>query len=343
MFSNDDILFMKLAINLASQCRGEKHDPLVGAVIAKNGQKLGAAFRGQKQPGDHAEFTVLEKELPEKIEEVLGSTVYTTLEPCTSRNHPKVPCAQRLVERRVARVVIGVLDPNQNICGRGVRTLRDAGITTELFPQDLMSQVEVQNRDFTRHQLSKDARLIPCGIGQMGSDYDFKAVADGETKELYFVVQNLRTLLDRGDFLPHVRHLLASGTRVTFILTTLEVMKAVSPEAVPHFKQSVEDLRGLYLSLLTSERDRLRVHFHRGPASLSAQVRDPYDPTRALLVINPKWSTDTEPENRPYFVLERRLHTELFKKLFGAIPAMCQADSMDLRQMCENLGISWPA
>lgn len=146
----DDQEFARMAIDEARKSLAEadaRLHPKVGAVVVKDGRVLSAAHRGES-PGCHAEYIALEEKL--RNTPVAGATVYTTLEPCTTRNHPKIPCALRLVERRVARVVIGMLDPNPAITGKGQRALRKARITTDFFPSALMDEVEELNREFTR-------------------------------------------------------------------------------------------------------------------------------------------------------------------------------------------------
>ncbi len=146
--SEQDNALMRIAVSEASKCVPENGGarPRVGVVVAKDGELLCSAHRGELKPGEHAEFTALEGKLA--TTPVAGATLYTTLEPCTSRNHPKVPCAERLIQRKIARVLIGMLDPNPNISGRGLRRLREANIVTELFPSNLMAELEELNREF---------------------------------------------------------------------------------------------------------------------------------------------------------------------------------------------------
>ncbi len=158
---------MEMAVAEAAKSTPEDRlpRPRVGVVVVKDDKVLAVAHRGELEPGEHAEFTVLEKKLSN--EQLAGSTVYTTLEPCTHRNHPKVPCATRLIERRVDRVVIGMVDPNPVITGRGQLALRSAGINISLFDSDLMAQLEELNRDFTRAQQAAEVRVtIHPGIIQ---------------------------------------------------------------------------------------------------------------------------------------------------------------------------------
>ncbi len=146
---NDERKFMQMAIEEArkSEAEDELPRPKVGAVVVKDGRVLARAHRGEF-PGCHAEYIALEKKLAN--DKLSGATVYTTLEPCTSRNSPKIACATRLIERKVARVVIGTLDPNPAIRGLGQRSLTNARIEIDVFDADLVQEIEELNREFTR-------------------------------------------------------------------------------------------------------------------------------------------------------------------------------------------------
>jgi pyrimidine deaminase RibD-like protein len=154
----DDRTYARLAIDEARKSvpEDERVHPRVGVVVVKDGKILASAHRGEI-PECHAEYIALEKKLADIP--LFGATVYTTLEPRTSRKHPKVPCADRLAERRVGRVVIGMLDRDIRICGRGQWALRKAGIATALFPPDLMAEVEELNREFVRDRESRENDL----------------------------------------------------------------------------------------------------------------------------------------------------------------------------------------
>lgn len=144
--------YMRLALEEARKSRSEadRTSPRVGAVVVLQDGTVVTGHRGETASGEHAEFTALERKAPDAV--LAGATVYTTLEPCTTRNHPKVPCADRLIERKVARVVIGMVDPNPIISGRGMRRLREANIAVDMFPVDIAKEVEELNRDFIRAQ-----------------------------------------------------------------------------------------------------------------------------------------------------------------------------------------------
>jgi pyrimidine deaminase RibD-like protein len=147
--ADDDRQWMVKAVALARLCHSEvgKVSPKVGAVVVYgDGSFAAEAHRGESAPGDHAEFTALEKKL--KPATIANGTVFTTLEPCMKRGPDKRPCAHRLVDRRVKRVVIGMLDPDPTVHGKGEMYLLEHGIMVQRFDPDLTNEILEMNRDF---------------------------------------------------------------------------------------------------------------------------------------------------------------------------------------------------
>lgn len=147
--STVDSKIMELAIEVGKKSRPESDDrihPKVGVVIVKNEKILAMGCRGELCAGEHAEYTVLERKLKDR--DLTGSILYTTLEPCTTRKHPKIPCAKWIFKRRIHTVVIGILDPNPKIRGKGIWFLRDNDVLVEHFSAKLQLKVEEINKDF---------------------------------------------------------------------------------------------------------------------------------------------------------------------------------------------------
>lgn len=143
--------FCRQAVDLAKKSvaenDGELH-PYVGTVVVKDGNVLSTGYRGETGEGCHAEFCALKK-LNDDIDNVdlIGCTVYTTLEPCSKRNPPKVSCATRLIKAKAARVVSGMPDKDADVYG--FSSLAEAGIHIGLFPTDLMQELLALNKKWS--------------------------------------------------------------------------------------------------------------------------------------------------------------------------------------------------
>ena len=150
---------MEKALELAARCESEggAARPKVGCVVASSeGQMVAEGFRGQHAPGEHAEFTVLNALSERDLSE---ASLYTTLEPCSSRNPPKIPCCQRIIESGIRRVVIGMVDPNEMIRGNGIWGLKKNGIKVEYFDSDLMDRIEHLNKHFIEPHLAANTSI----------------------------------------------------------------------------------------------------------------------------------------------------------------------------------------
>ncbi len=122
-FTEFDRQMMQRCVSLAKQGWGKTApNPLVGAVIVKDGEIVGEGFHpGAGQP--HAEVFAL-RAAGDKAQ---GATIYVSLEPCNHYGRTP-PCAAALVAAGIGKVVVGMVDPNPLVAGGGIATLEQAGI-----------------------------------------------------------------------------------------------------------------------------------------------------------------------------------------------------------------------
>jgi len=126
-FTAQDCAHMARALRLAERGRLTAHpNPVVGCVLVKDGVVVGEGFH-RKAGEAHAEVNALTV----ASEAARGATAYVTLEPCA--HHGKTPpCAEALIGAGVSRVVAAMQDPHQEVAGRGLQILKDAGIEVQV-------------------------------------------------------------------------------------------------------------------------------------------------------------------------------------------------------------------
>jgi len=139
-----NIEYMQRALELAEKGRGfTRPNPLVGAVIVKNGRIIGEGLH-EYYGGPHAEINAFNQ----ASEDVSGATMYVTLEPC-SHYGKTPPCAEAIVGRGLRKVVISLKDPNPVVAGRGIAILEAAGI--EVHVGLLEKESRIMNEIFLKY------------------------------------------------------------------------------------------------------------------------------------------------------------------------------------------------
>jgi diaminohydroxyphosphoribosylaminopyrimidine deaminase/5-amino-6-(5-phosphoribosylamino)uracil reductase len=163
---------LERALELAERGRGTTYpNPVVGAVLVCDGEIVGEGWH--ERPGEaHAEVNALRA----AGDRARGATAYVTLEPCSHHGRTP-PCADALIEAGVARVVVGVLDPNPKVHGAGVERLRSAGIDVEVAEGELARQAREQLAGY----LSVFERGRPWVIYKAAITFDGRMTLPGET------------------------------------------------------------------------------------------------------------------------------------------------------------------
>jgi diaminohydroxyphosphoribosylaminopyrimidine deaminase/5-amino-6-(5-phosphoribosylamino)uracil reductase len=141
-----DARHLMRAIELAAEARGmTSPNPLVGAVVVKQGRVIGEGFHAAAGL-PHAERVALGA----CSEDPAGATLYVSLEPCCHEGRTP-PCTEAIVAARIARVVVGSDDPTDKASGRGLGILRDEGVAVEVEGGDLGAAARLLNQPFRKH------------------------------------------------------------------------------------------------------------------------------------------------------------------------------------------------
>ena len=171
-FSPQDIEFMQLALDLASQGRfTTTPNPSVGCVLVKDGKIVGKGFHF-KAGEPHAEVMALR----EAGDRAKGATAYVTLEPCSHYGRTP-PCALGLINAGVQKVIAAQLDPNPQVAGRGLQMLAEAGIESAVGL--LEEKAEALNQGFLKRMRTG----LPFVQLKLAMSLDGRtAMASGESK-----------------------------------------------------------------------------------------------------------------------------------------------------------------
>jgi diaminohydroxyphosphoribosylaminopyrimidine deaminase/5-amino-6-(5-phosphoribosylamino)uracil reductase len=145
-----DSKFLLRALALADGGRGRvSPNPLVGAVIARDGEVIGEGFHAELG-GPHAERAAL-ADARERGNDPAGADMYVTLEPCAHEGR-QPPCVEAILAAGIGRVVIASEDPTEKASGRGPEILRDGGVAVELAAGAAeLAAARLLNQPFRKH------------------------------------------------------------------------------------------------------------------------------------------------------------------------------------------------
>ncbi|MGH7831726.1 MAG: bifunctional diaminohydroxyphosphoribosylaminopyrimidine deaminase/5-amino-6-(5-phosphoribosylamino)uracil reductase RibD [Candidatus Binatia bacterium] len=171
MGDEHDERYMRMALRLAIRGAGRTSpNPMVGAVLVRSGKIVATGYH--KRAGeDHAEIVAVKR----AGSRARGATLYINLEPCAHYGRTP-PCAPVLVKAGIKRVVAGMADPNPRVAGRGIRTLRRAGIQVDV------GLLEPECRRLNEAYIKYIRRRVPFVILKLAASLDGKiATSTGDS------------------------------------------------------------------------------------------------------------------------------------------------------------------
>jgi diaminohydroxyphosphoribosylaminopyrimidine deaminase / 5-amino-6-(5-phosphoribosylamino)uracil reductase len=145
-----DVRHLRRAVELAAMARGSTSpNPLVGAVVVKDGRTIGEGFH-VRAGEPHAERVALGA----CEEDPARATLYVSLEPCCHEGRTP-PCTEAIVAAGIGRVVVASDDPTEKAAGRGLGILRDEGIAVDVIDDGEVGEAaRLLNQPFRKHARS---------------------------------------------------------------------------------------------------------------------------------------------------------------------------------------------
>ena len=203
-----DERYMRMALRLARRGAGRTSpNPMVGAVLVRGGQVIATGYH-RRAGEDHAEIVALKR----AGRRARDATLYLNLEPCDHVGRTP-PCTLSLIKGGIRKVVAGMVDPNPQVSGRGIRRLRQAGIEVEVGV--LEAECRKLNVSFVKYITKK----IPFVILKLAASLDGKiATCTGNSqwitgKQAREIVHRLRNEVDA--VLVGVETVIADDPRLT--------------------------------------------------------------------------------------------------------------------------------
>jgi diaminohydroxyphosphoribosylaminopyrimidine deaminase / 5-amino-6-(5-phosphoribosylamino)uracil reductase len=182
---------MLRCINLAKLGTGHvSPNPFVGCVIVKDGRIISEGYH--KQFGaPHAEVNAIETALTKGID-LKGAVLYCNLEPCFHHGNTP-PCADKIIEQKISKVVIGMKDPNPLVQGKSIRKLKKNGLI--VITGVLERESRMLNKFFIKHITTgmpyimlKAAQTMDGKIAR--ENYDSKWISSYESRALVHKYRN---------------------------------------------------------------------------------------------------------------------------------------------------------
>ena len=143
--------YIKRCIELAKNGLGTTYpNPLVGCVIIFENTIIGEGWH-KKSGASHAEVIAIESVQNKEL--LSSSTLYVSLEPC-SHFGKTPPCADLILKYKIPNVVIGTVDPNSKVAGKGIQKLKDSGVNVTFGILEKEGN-ELNKRFFTFHRKNR--------------------------------------------------------------------------------------------------------------------------------------------------------------------------------------------